>query len=395
MDILKLDEKNMNSEYSIFISYKRKDKEKVFVIKDYIERHTGKKCWIDLLGIESDELYTNVIIKAINKTKIFLFMYSSSHTEIDDLTDDWTMREISFARKKGKKIIFINIDKSPLTDWFELNFGLKQQIDASSEIEMEKLCQDLSKCFHSNNNVIMNSNYIKIKGNVFSVEKEQIKFDMIRVEGGQLEIGATKKQITYADKNEFPAHIVTLPTFYIGKFPVTQNIWEHVMGYNKSCFKYNEGDYPVENLSHDDALIFVNRLSKLTNIYFDLPTEEEWEYAARGGQRSKHFRFAGSDDIDKVAWYNENSGGRTHPVGEKEPNELGIYDMCGNVWEWTKTPAHSYTMNINPGGNYFIRRGGSWWQKSEDCRISRRYPSDHIKKTSGLGLRVVIRENIE
>ena len=284
-----------------------------------------------------------------------------------------------------------------------------------------------------------------ISGDSFIVELGNIQFEMLRVDGGTLEIGATKEQEKDAENNECPAHKISLPTFYIGRFPITQNIWEAVMGYNKSHFKYkqetvienaklnnvlvgahhgsafgplgaivggaagyaigrfsererkfmNKGHYPAENLTYDDAQEFVRRLSKMTNIQFDLPTEEEWEYAARGGQKSKRYRYAGSDNIDDVAWYRNNSDRSTHPVGEKQPNELGLYDMCGNVWEWTKTPAHPYATPIEPSGNVFIRRGGSWWHENRNCRVSRRYASDRSKKTSGLGLRVVIRENIE
>lgn len=291
-----------------------------------------------------------------------------------------------------------------------------------------------------------------ISGEFFTVDLGVLKFNMIRVEGGKMMIGATVEQIYDAENNEYPAHPVTLPTYYIGQFPVTQNIWELVMGYNKSYYKDKEyykqetlwsdsnvvagasvglsldtvlrnlpivlgwwslgakggafkksrndigddyGHYPVENISLDEAMEFVRRLSKMTNIHFALPTEKEWEYAARGGQKSQGFKYAGSNDINEVAWYRENAKRSTHPVGEKTPNELGLYDMSGNVWEWTETPAHSYVSDIVPGGTIFIRRGGSWWHEAKNCRVSRRYASDHTKKTSGLGLRVVIRENIE
>lgn len=248
----------------------------------------------------------------------------------------------------------------------------------------------------------------KIVGEIFIVKLGEMRFEMVRIEGGEIEIGATKEQERDAERNEFPAHNITVPTFYIGKFPVTQNIWEFVMGYNKSHFRYKEdvvdlnigtpcdvGHYPVENLTYDEAQEFVCRLSKMTNFKFDLPTESEWEYIARGGQKSKHTCFAGSDNINDVAWYRGNSEESTHPVGEKQPNELGVYDMCGNVWEWTKTPAHSYATDIVPEGNIFIRRGGSWWHEKKNCRVSHRYASNRSKKTSGLGLRVVIRENCD
>lgn len=281
----------------------------------------------------------------------------------------------------------------------------------------------------------------KISGENYIVSLGNIRFKMIRVEGGSLEIGATKEQEGCAENNEYQAHTITLQTFYIAQFPVTQNIWEVVMGYNKSHFKHAEenlplhlktspyyagsnlgaimgvlgsigygtmkeeinknyigvdkGHFPVENITHDEAVEFVRRLSKMTNIQFSLPTEDEWEYAARGGQKSKHYRFAGSDNIEDVAWYRDNANQSTHPVGEKLPNELDLYDMCGNVWEWTETPAHSYSIDVKPEGNCFIRRGGSWWHKEKNCRVSRRYASDHTKKTSGLGLRLIIRKNIE
>ena len=256
-----------------------------------------------------------------------------------------------------------------------------------------------------------------------------IQFDMIRVEGGQLEIGATDEQEPFAEKNEYPAHSVDLPTFYIGQFPVTQNLWEKVMGYNHSYNQQSEkelvfdlerkkvqaavmnamnptassinnmdtdyGHYPVENLSYNEAIQFVRRLSELTDLKFDLPTEEEWEYAARGGQKSRHYRYAGSNNIEEVAWYRHNSSLRTHPVGEKQPNELGIYDMSGNVWEWTKSKAHRYGIDVSSEDKMLIRRGGSAIHVDKNCRISFRYETERSKHNMGSGLRVVIREYID
>lgn len=137
-------EKN-TSKCRIFISYKRVDKERVFSIKEKIEKQTGWRCWIDLDGIESDAYFTSVIIDAVNNAEVFLFMYSSAHLTIPDYESDWTIREIMFAHNKKKRIVFINIDKTELTDWFLLMFGLKQRVDASSEIAMERLCLDIKE----------------------------------------------------------------------------------------------------------------------------------------------------------------------------------------------------------------------------------------------------------
>lgn len=238
-----------------------------------------------------------------------------------------------------------------------------------------------------------------LSGELESVSVGLLQIEMIRVEGGTLDIGATSEQSMYARPNEYPSYKVSLPSFYMSKYPITQDVWEYVMGYNKSHFRH-EGDRvcgrcPAEHLTYDEAQEFVARLSKLTNMPFSIPTEEEREYAARGGQKSGGFIFAGSNDVNEVAWYRDNSGKTTHPVGQKRPNELGLFDTCGNVWEWTKTPAHAYGINTMPGGNVYVRRGGSWWHEANNCRVSHRYPSDHSKKTSGLGLRVVIRDNVD
>ena len=130
-------------DYNIFISYKRVDKERVFKLKHNIESNTGQQCWIDLDGIESDAQFASVIISAINNCSIFLFMYSKQHSIITDYDNDWTIREINFAQKKKKRIVFINIDGSELTDWFELMFGTKQQIDSLDSEAMQRLYKDI------------------------------------------------------------------------------------------------------------------------------------------------------------------------------------------------------------------------------------------------------------
>lgn len=131
--------------YKIFISYKRNDKERVFNLKRLIELKTKVQCWVDLKGIESDAYFVNVIVNKINECDIFLFMYSKEHSKIDNYEDDWTIREVNFAKEKGKRIIFINMDKTALCDWLLFMFPNKQEVDASSKEALERLCEDIQK----------------------------------------------------------------------------------------------------------------------------------------------------------------------------------------------------------------------------------------------------------
>lgn len=167
--------------------------------------------------------------------------------------------------------------------------------------------------------------------------------------------------------DEKPVHQVCLDDFYMGEFVVTQEEWEKVMGNNPSKFKKG-GNYPVENVSWDDAQEFTRRFSRMTGLKWRLPTEAEWEYAARSGGRK--LKFAGTSDernLDDYAWYEGNSDDRTHPVGAKKPNKLGLYDMSGNVWEWVQDrydrDYYRQSAHKNPKGDPFglnrILKGGS------------------------------------
>ena len=184
----------------------------------------------------------------------------------------------------------------------------------------------------------------------FAVEEETIyvgdvNIEMVKVEGGTFDMGATKEQEEPWD-SEKPVHKVTLSSFSIAKTEVTQELWQAVMGNNPSYFKGS--NLPVEVVSWNDCQEFIRKLNAMTGYNFRLPTEAEWEFAARGGNKSQHYQYSGSNDVGSVAWYGDNSGGKTHPVATKAPNELGIYDMSGNVWEWCEDWYGSYSSNATP-----------------------------------------------
>ena len=212
-------------------------------------------------------------------------------------------------------------------------------------------------------------------GSIYEVNG--VNFKMIKVEGGTFQMGATSEQGSDAYGDESSVHSVTLPDYYIGETEVTQELWKAVMGKNPSWFKYNP-QKPVENVSWHDCQSFIKRLNELTGKNFRLPTEAEWEYAARGGNKSKGYKYSGGNDINEMAWYKGNSNSQTHDVKTKSPNELGIYDMSGNVLEWCEDwfGYYSSSSQTNPkgpsSGSYRVLRGGSWKNGARYCRVSNR-----------------------
>ena len=223
---------------------------------------------------------------------------------------------------------------------------------------------------------------------------EKLIANMVKVEGSTFTMGATPEQGNDAYEYERPAHQVTLSDYYIGRYEVTQKEWQAVMGDNPS--KFYGDNLPVDYVSWNDCQDFINKLNQLTGLKFRLPTEAEWEFAARGGKQSKGYKYSGSDNIGVVAWYTGNSGGKTHQVGTKEPNELGIYDMSGNVWEWCGDWYGSYSSSAqtNPtgpsSGSSRVLRGGSWNSNARYCRVSNRYYGNPSPRYSLNGFRVVL-----
>ena len=230
----------------------------------------------------------------------------------------------------------------------------------------------------------------------FTETTDNLNLEMILVEGGSFTMGATPEQEPDADSREKPAHKVTLSDYYVGKYPVTQKQWQAVIGENPSSFKGN--DRPVESVSWDDAQQFLFKLNKRTGKNYRLPTEAEWEYAARGGKESRGYRYSGSDNLSDVGWFSDNSGSETQPVGCKKANELGIHDMSGNVWEWCNDwyddSYYKTSPERNPqgpsSGSDRVRRGGSWYDDARRCRVADRdYFSPGIRNLN-LGFRLVL-----
>jgi formylglycine-generating enzyme required for sulfatase activity len=258
----------------------------------------------------------------------------------------------------------------------------------------------------------------EIRNDSFVASKETftvngVSFTMVHIEGGTFTMGATSEQGVDAFDLEKPAHSVTLSSYSIGETEVTQELWEAVIGSNPSCFKGAKN--PVDSVSWKDCQNFIQKLNEKTGRSFRLPTEAEWEYAARGGNRSHGYKYSGSNSIDDVGWYWENSGDtrlsgdldnkkiianhcKTHPVAQKKPNELGLYDMSGNVLEWCQDWFGYYIKSdqVNPlgaeSGTHRICRGGYCFYDAVHCRLSSRdyVAPDHLYNS--LGFRLALTE---
>lgn len=231
-----------------------------------------------------------------------------------------------------------------------------------------------------------------------------VSFKMVYVEGGTFMMGANEAESDECDSDELPAHRVTLSSFMIGETEVTEGLWKAVMG--NSPLPYDGDDHPVKKVSWDDCQLFIDSLNKLTGHTFSLPTEAQWEFAARGGNRSSNFKFAGSDDLDQVGWYSANAWDKgkgdpdfgSHAVGMKLPNELGLYDMSGNVWEWCQDSYSTYTdsAQTDPSGpegdmySYRVNRGGSWDYIATSSRTPNRRNRTPDFRNFNLGLRLAM-----
>lgn len=226
------------------------------------------------------------------------------------------------------------------------------------------------------------------------------EMEFVLVKGGCFQMGHIFGD-GYEDSR--PLHKVCVGDFYIGKYEVTQGQWKAIMEKNPSVFKNCGNDCPLEAVSWDDAKEFIDLLNKKSGKKYRLPFEAEWEYAARSGGRNE--KWSGTSDENELtdyAWYAENSGGKTHPVGKKKPNGLGIYDMSGNVWEWMEDKRHESYVTIpdikdakSGTWEYCVLRGGSWNDSSRGLRFAARNVSRAIETDLTIGFRLAFQAQKE
>ena len=448
--------------FDIFISYK-----KVYCLTEaqllYEKlKNRGYSVFFDTEEMRRSDFDTQISSHIENAKDVIVLIkagsFASCKKEDYSLEDDWFCKEIRMALEKKKNIIPLRWDNSPMPRKEdlpeELNGLCKKHSPDFLPSFLNHYLDDLAK------NGFLDSRprvktaegnrgasdigpereaasgpgrkpagerpaAVAAEGDLagLDVKVGDLSFRMIRVDGGTLTIGATPEQGSGAEDNDLSPRDVDVKTFYMGQFPVTEGLWEEVMGNGGLLGKFAKSagtgaavgagvamfapviiplavvgigaeaggtllsgkDKPYGKAEYGDAVEFIHRLSYRTGLKFALPTEEEWEYAARGGFRSKGYRYAGGDDADAVAWHLYNGFGMRHSVGQKAPNELGLFDMSGNVFEWTESQV--------PGSAEFVRRGGSCAVPESMCRVaSRKTEAVLLSKTRVTGLRVIIRD---
>ena len=298
-----------------------------------------------------------------------------------------------------KKMLTITISISMAVVLLIPTMGLLNRVDLSSpDLDTEAIQSRPSPGLIEQSDTISTQKISSSKTTTYTVNG--VSFDMVSVAGGTFTMGATSEQGSDPERNEYPAHQVTLSDYMIGETEVTQELWQAVMGSNPSHFT---GDnLPVEKVSWDECIVFIKKLNEFTidsrpkGWAFCLPTEAEWEYAARGGNMSQNYKYSGGNDIDSVAWHGGNSSNKTHAVAAKSPNELGLHDMSGNVWEWCYDWYGScsdapQTNPIGPSsGSRHVIRGVGWRKYSEPWTVFHRISGTPGYNSNRLGLRLAM-----
>lgn len=235
------------------------------------------------------------------------------------------------------------------------------------------------------------------KEGVITLTSKGVDYDLMLMKAGTFNIGATSEMKDITPTEELPMHQVTITKdYYIGKTEVTQELWEAVMGNNPSSIKEGK-NLPVVNVTWEDCQKFVKKLSELTGKNFRLPTEAEWEYAARGGEKTHYLQYSGSIYVERVAWYKSNSDYQLHPVGTMDKNELGFHDFSGGVWEWCQDGHATYPAEAQTdpcvaadSTETYVIRGGGWNSGRSDCRYTARKGFSGKGDNADIGLRLAL-----
>lgn len=341
-------------------------------------------------------LYEDKQVKAYNPQQAIQY-YTEAAERFQDCNAMFRLAQISYNGLDGQEVDYENAvkwlllatkeDYTPISEVYALlavcyrfGRGVEQNEETAKEYDQKAIRQN-------------NARQDKLRLlNMELPAPKQTSIDMVAVTGGKLWIGATGNQKREAYDNEYPAIEITVSDFAIGKYEITQRQWADVMGYNP-C-KEKGDNLPVTNISWQEVQLFLERLNEVSGKRYRLPTEAEWEYAARGGQSSKGFYYIGSNNLDEVAWQDHS----LHAVGQKKPNELGLYDMAGNVWEWCADDLGGYGKYVgadlvnpkNEGGIHIARRGGSSYYFEWGCRPSFRGGSTIGDVRSDTGFRVCL-----
>ena len=395
---------NSKAHYDVFISCKSEDYPQAENLSAFL-RSNGLNPFLasESLRQMGNTAYLDEIDKALDESQhLIVFCTKPEYTESKFVKEEWqTFRNEKLSGRKSGNILTVVKDTVQIGD---LPLGLRRY----EVIPLSKY-KTVLLSYISINETDGNGNGEDGRNSSTEAERKareernpkvfnvgNVSFKMIPVEGGTFIMGATSEQGGDANSDENPAHLVKLSGYAIGETQVTQALWKAVMGSNPSYFK---GDnLPVEKVSWDDCEEFVRKLNRLTGKNFRLPTEAEWECAARGGNKSRGYKYSGSNDIDAVAWYDGNRSEGTHPVATKLPNELGIYDMSGNVLEWCSDWKGDYngSSQTNPtgpvSGSYRMLRGGGWNFDARYCRVSYRgYYTPSIREGI-IGFRLALSE---
>lgn len=437
----------MEKKYDVFISYSSKDQKVAEGICGYLERY-GLRCFVAYRDIPKGKVWAAAIADGIEESSMMVVVFSQNFNRSGQVD-----RELELAAEDKKSILTYRISNDPFTGAKKYYLKNLNWIDAFPNPQEKfgtlynNVCQLLGKepmpypqpqptprpvpptpdpypRFWEKwwkwilISVLLVVAIVAVILGVWACKGKSVNaggsdektslyftvggvgFKMIKVEHGSFIMGATEEQEDPGE-DEKPAHRVTLTNdYYIGETEVTQELWETVMGTNPSEFKgYNS---PVECVSWDECETFIKKLNEmcadqLKERYFRLPTEAEWEYAARGGNKSCGNKYSGSASIDDVAWYTTTTNANgTRSVGTKVPNELGIFDMSGNVWEWCEDWYGDYgsAPQTDPqgpsSGSIRVRRGGSWSNYAEICRVSCRGSSNSGNMSNYLGFRLVL-----